>query len=495
MSAYSASIACIPRRDTTLAGTGIVVDERRVLTCAHVINEALDRSRFESEPPADAVIMVRGPYRREGELPFEMEVVPRLWRAPAELLAYGEPENIAVLVLRDGATFPADVATVRLIELDLRDEHDRQVWLTGFLGRGPSHRIGGLIHRINSQERIQVDPATGRRVVVGFSGAGSWDDRSGGIVGMLVTRRKRSDVTIAYGLPINVIAKHANLALTPLGQERVPIATQAELLRDVTGKTAYAENTAEDRKQLPKHSGDLLVAAGEMEHGAAKIIEERLEHASRPLLDWPQSLPGGTWIGRPELGHLLCFVEEAEKSTTAVLGSPGSGKSGLLATFGKRLTEPTIPLRAIKADFLDRSIQSEEDLRIYLGLDATPGELLLQIAQLRPLVLLIDQLDALAGYVDLRTGRLSVLLNLVRKLGSVRNVHIVLSADTFEYEHDVRLKVVKAQSLLGVHHGSRSLPDYSEAGRNHRKHSRQFFLTGGKGLSLVSVCRSVLIGG
>lgn len=78
MSDYSASIACILRRDTTPAGTGIVVDEHRVLTCAHVINETLDRSIFESEPPADAVIMVRVPHRREGDLPFEMKVAPKL---------------------------------------------------------------------------------------------------------------------------------------------------------------------------------------------------------------------------------------------------------------------------------------------------------------------------------------------------------------------------------------------------------------------------------
>ena len=63
----------------------------------------------------------------------------------------------------------------------------------------------------------------------------------------------------------------------------------------------------------------------------------------------------------------------------------------------------------------------------------------LRLAAFRPVFLLIDQLDALAGYLDLRTGRLSALLNLVRRLGKIDNVHIVLSARKFEYEHDVRL--------------------------------------------------------
>ena len=106
-----------------------------------------------------------------------------------------------------------------------------------------------------------------------------------------------------------------------------------------------------------------------------------------------------------------------------------------------------MPLLAIKADFLDPAVATEEDLREHLGLDEQPSILLARIAAYRPVVLIIDQLDALAAYVDLKTGRLSVLLNIVRKLGGVRNVHIVLSARTFEYEHDVRLKTVRAESL------------------------------------------------
>jgi hypothetical protein len=39
------------------------------------------------------------------------------------------------------------------------------------------------------------------------------------------------------------------------------------------------------------------------------------------------------------------------------------------------------------------------------------------------------------------------LLNLVRKLSAHPNIHIVLSARTFEYEHDVRLKAIEAESL------------------------------------------------
>ena len=73
-----------------------------------------------------------------------------------------------------------------------------------------------------------------------------------------------------------------------------------------------------------------------------------------------------------------------------------------------------------------------------------------------PVLLIIDQLDALAGYIDLRTVRLNVLLNLVCRLGQFDNIHTVVSSRTFEFEHDSRLKTVVAEPV------SLELPPWSE---------------------------------
>ncbi|KQQ56388.1 hypothetical protein ASF69_16600, partial [Rhizobium sp. Leaf311] len=181
---------------------------------------------------------------------------------------------------------------------------------------------------------------------------------------------------------------------------------------------------------------------------AARSSMKSLEAASQELLEWSRSLPDGTEIPRPELANLLAKIEGAEGSTTALLGEPGAGKSALLATLARHLREHKLPFLAIKADLIDPSVADEEALRVALGLNQTVTSLLSDIARIRPVVLIIDQLDALASYLDLKTGRLNVLLNIVRRLGGVSNLHIVVSSRTFEYEHDTRLKTVRADSLF-----------------------------------------------
>ena len=190
----------------------------------------------------------------------------------------------------------------------------------------------------------------------------------------------------------------------------------------------------------------MLGIVDETEYEQLKALQAELAHASQGLLAWPKTLPGGTWIDRPELTELLNRLHQPN-SATAILGDPGAGKSALLATLGEALSASGWPVLAIKADLLDPGVTTEADLQARLDLPEKPSAILQRLGKLRPAVLLIDQLDALASYLDVRTGRLSVLLNLVRRLGRVDNIHIVLSARTFEYEHDVRLRSIAAESI------------------------------------------------
>jgi nucleoside phosphorylase len=203
------------------------------------------------------------------------------------------------------------------------------------------------------------------------------------------------------------------------------------------------------RKELAEREGvELLGLVPLARFETLEPIRKALRAASGDLLHWPATLPDGERIARPELDQLRSRLDGYTSTTSALLGDPGAGKSALLGTLGSEYAARGWPVLAIKADLLDADIQTEADLQAWLGLDDLPSELIRNLAGIGPVLLLIDQLDALAQHLDIRVGRLNTLLNLVRKLGGTDNVHIVLSSRTFEFQHDVRLKSVTAESVI-----------------------------------------------
>ena len=173
-------------------------------------------------------------------------------------------------------------------------------------------------------------------------------------------------------------------------------------------------------------------------------------------MEWPKTLAGGQTIQRPEVMELVDRIESSNTSTTAVIGEPGAGKSALLSTIAHKFVERGWPVLAIKADLLDANISREGHLQEHLGLDELTSDLLQRMAKFQPVLLVLDQLDALAKYLDLHTSRLSILLSLVRRLSGSDNIHIVISSRSFEYEHDVRLKAAAAEAI------SMQLPAWSQ---------------------------------
>jgi ATPase family associated with various cellular activities (AAA) len=176
-------------------------------------------------------------------------------------------------------------------------------------------------------------------------------------------------------------------------------------------------------------------------------IPEHLLNASTGILSWPTTLRSGQYIERNELQTILQRIDESESSTTIILGSPGTGKSALLATLANRLREKGTPLLAIKADQLGPEVNSPEDLRDFLGLPIIARDAIKVQSEKEKIVLIIDQLDAVSELLDRKSGRLNVLLNLVHSLASQPNTHIVASSREFEFRHDIRLASIDAERL------------------------------------------------
>lgn len=180
---------------------------------------------------------------------------------------------------------------------------------------------------------------------------------------------------------------------------------------------------------------------------ARPAIESAFRSASEEVLEWPQTLDDGQWIPRAELELLEATISSSDRSAVMLLGAPGSGKSALMARLAQQSINAGYAVLAIKADQLSGDIRSLMDMDQWLGLDLPLVRALELVAAQRKTVLLIDQLDALSELIDLRTGRLSALITLIRRAAEISNLHIVCSCRSFERRYDARLSRIDAEEV------------------------------------------------
>ncbi|MGY1920669.1 hypothetical protein ACW9IF_17330 [Pseudomonas tolaasii] len=170
--------------------------------------------------------------------------------------------------------------------------------------------------------------------------------------------------------------------------------------------------------------------------------------ASRDLITCAPPDDTQRYLHRPEFDVLVSTVDNQDHSTIALLGVPGAGKSTLMGQLAGYLKEEkNVTVLGIKADLLGNEVNDEERLRQALNLPELPSRMIRELATKGPVALLIDQVDALAALVDLNTGRLSTLLNLIRALDGIPGVFVFVSCREFELKHDTRLRAINARKI------------------------------------------------
>lgn len=214
-----------------------------------------------------------------------------------------------------------------------------------------------------------------------------------------------------------------------------------------------------EQAHVPGHFSDAVeleeqLAEG-MKDGLEKLglnlpvahIAEQFLRASRDLHQWPSTLPKGDWLEPPELAQWLLRFEQNAHSTTLLLGEPGCGKSALLAHLGNALSGRGVAVLGIKADLLPPETTDLKALARTLGLSNTVEALVRRLAAEQPVVVLIDQLDALADLVVQRPERLRVLLDLINDLSGISGVHVLASCRSFEQSHDRALRCLELHTI------------------------------------------------
>lgn len=244
----------------------------------------------------------------------------------------------------------------------------------------------------------------------------------------LIVDRNSSDPGIAGVVPTAIEGDHVEIA-KPKSRHVFIHKALVDFLKGMEG--GPAGHPPSDRSRPPRWSDptDLPTA---------------LRNASAPLLSWPSTLADGTWLQRPELDALTESLAAEPSSTHFLLGDPGCGKSSLLVRLARERQAADWCVLAIKADRLPPDVLDREALARHLNLGSDPSRVLRELASSMPVLVLIDQVDALADLVVQHSARLRVLLDLVQDLSDVEGVHTVISCRTFEQKHDPALRNLDA---------------------------------------------------
>ncbi len=174
--------------------------------------------------------------------------------------------------------------------------------------------------------------------------------------------------------------------------------------------------------------------------------------ASQDLLEWRRTI-SGLFLARPELDLLARRIRTEPRGRTLLVGEAGAGKSALLSELTERLQRDGMTVFAIKADMLPADAVTTADLSRALGLKGDLESDLVRLAQTGPVVLIIDQMDAVSEVMDRSSSRMKLLLRIAngfvhdRRYEDGPPIHVLVSSRPFEAAHDGRFQSLQAEAI------------------------------------------------
>ena len=194
---FKASITRIYDNYGEVVGAGFLVSEKYVLTCAHVITEALGICEDAPEVPRTA-ISLDFPLVAPGEILTACVV---FWKpvASSELV-----EDIAGLEISEDSELPNTAQAALLVNPENVRNHPALTF--GFPHPEGVYASGVLIDKTTKWLQMEDVKVPGYKIESGFSGAPVWDEKLRGVVGMVVAAEKRRENTkVAFLIPVQTL--------------------------------------------------------------------------------------------------------------------------------------------------------------------------------------------------------------------------------------------------------------------------------------------------
>lgn len=168
---------------------------------------------------------------------------------------------------------------------------------------------------------------------------------------------------------------------------------------------------------------------------------------SGELRSWPRAILGHE-LKRSEFECLKSTLLSKPSKSILLIGDAGSGKSAFLAKLTEELEGEGVAVFGIKADTLPVALGTFEDIALALGMTGPLLPALAALSNDQPVVLIIDQMDAVSDVMDRTSQRMKVLLRLVHEVRQQElPVHVVVSSRPFEAAHDARFQQLGAEEV------------------------------------------------
>ena len=293
-------------------GSGFLIDENRLITCAHIVTNALKVKGISQEAPTD-------------NLTVDFPLIEPNQLLQASVIAWIPKDDVAVLKIIGKP--PSEAKALDLIDQPIIQGHEfRAFGFPTYLPNG-IWASGNLNTDVEGKLLLEYSGTTGTTIQTGFSGGPVWDEALQGVVGMIQQTEAKPDAQVGLGVPIKRIVDSYK-PLISLIPEQLDLTRQRYL--DHILRTYHAL----DLRGIPQ----LGSFAQEM----------NLLDIYVPLLACPEMPVGETWERRLA-GRLLDSDQFAENSIEkrptfpvhmkdvlnehqqiVILGDPGSGKSTLL---------------------------------------------------------------------------------------------------------------------------------------------------------------------
>lgn len=210
---YNNAVVRLLGQDGKPIGAGVLIAERHVLTCAHVVNEALGLHDESQDIPTQPV-KLDFPYCPTN-LPYAAKVVH--W-SPRRADGRGDIAGLELPI-----PLPPDVKPPRLID-------QPELWNTKFrvLGFPTGYDSGvhsyGHILGLLPNDCVQLEAQGEYKTLSGFSGAPVWSEQAQGVVGIVVSAERNPKIKAGFMIPTTILSD----AWEPIGFHRqlpVPVST------------------------------------------------------------------------------------------------------------------------------------------------------------------------------------------------------------------------------------------------------------------------------